>query len=381
MVGSSKERTGYSHEPLGIVVDAPAGIDNMLAIDVFIKKLDTKQLEIAHIKPFFTALQVLANDTLSYDEKNQAGGRALRTPYGHGKFVQYQTSINKLITISQKAGNKAIFALKLESQFDDIFTSDEKSAQEERASITFNREAFSLLDREYNDINKFYIDVCRRFKKQLLSNETQEQYNHYINERLPLIWAMKYEPAVALEYFADQTKQNDAVFTRITAVIVPPSAEELALGEPSDASELDSSDDEAIAKTDRDKINEILNTLKVNIGQLQSGRATWFTTNSESKVARLQAIQDYLVTHEQASKGTLQNLLALIRGVCTQKRNPIGFFPPQSVREFDKMLIEKGLSCSAISFDDSDLNKLEGKNSKDQVESLMAGLLQSLGIK
>lgn len=219
LIGSARERTGYSHEPVGIVVDAPADIDRLVSINGFIEKLDTAELSSLDIEHFFTDLQALTQDTFSYDEKNQAGGRLLRTPYGQGRFIQYQTKINALVAQGQAAGNHAISALKLETSFQDIFTFDEQQAQEERASISFNREAFILLKQDKADINSFYKAVYRRFGKELQSESTQEQYNQYISHRIPLIWAMKYEPETALQYF---TEQRDTVFERIKSTITLP---------------------------------------------------------------------------------------------------------------------------------------------------------------
>ncbi|MFI4963416.1 MAG: hypothetical protein ACHP6H_06135, partial [Legionellales bacterium] len=81
MLGSRNERTGYSHEPVGIVVDISADPENCLKINRF---LDSK--ESADVSGIFEELQTLASHAFTYDEKNQAGGRALRTPYGHVKY-------------------------------------------------------------------------------------------------------------------------------------------------------------------------------------------------------------------------------------------------------------------------------------------------------
>lgn len=199
MIGGEKERTGYSHEPVGIVVDAPSNLHNMRRIDQFIDKLDQKALQEKDIPEFFGCLQTLARESFSYDEKNQAGGRALRTPYGYVRYIQYQTKLNEFIEKSVQ--HFSLLALKLETQFQDIFTSDEKLAQEQRASITFNRETILLLEQNFSDIRAFSLAICKRFSKELKDKNSKQQYENYIYSRLPLLWSMKYQPAIATQYF------------------------------------------------------------------------------------------------------------------------------------------------------------------------------------
>jgi hypothetical protein len=203
MVGSRRECTGYSHELVGIIMDISSDISNMLKLNQNIEQLRTQQLLQADaIQAFFASLQTLVTHTFSYDEKNQAGGRALRTPYGHVKYVQYLTGINHFIQTQTPENQRIVSALKLETSFEEIFTSNEQLAQEERASITFNRKCFSLLSEKFENPAAFSQVVRTHFVKELGDPLTQKTYQDYIKERLPLLWAMKYHPDIAAAYLA-----------------------------------------------------------------------------------------------------------------------------------------------------------------------------------
>ena len=221
MIGGEKERTGYSHEPVGIVIDAPSNPKNMHRIDQFIDQLDQKMLQEKDIPAFFACLQTLTKESFSYDEKNQAGGRALRTPYGYVRYIQYQTKLNEFI--GKAAQHLPLLALKLETQFQDIFSSDEKLTQEERASITFNREAVLLLDQNFSDIHAFALAICKRFSKELNDKDLKPQYEGYIHSRLPLLWSMKYQPAIAAQYFATL---DEKIFEQLGRLAIPISSQE-----------------------------------------------------------------------------------------------------------------------------------------------------------
>ena len=210
MLGSSRERTGYSHEPIGIVMDVTANLDNQGKIAQLLAKLHNHELAVDDVHPLLNYLQLLAHDTYSYDEKNQAGGRALRTPYGHVRFVEYQTQLNHLINENQNA--PTLQALKLETQFQDIFTCNEALAQEERDSISFNRVAVLLLEQEFLSINEFKEAVCTAFAKKLTKPETKQHLQDYIEQRLPLLWSMKYQVELAQAYFA---APNEELFTEL----------------------------------------------------------------------------------------------------------------------------------------------------------------------
>ena len=138
---------------------------NMSEVNQFVDQLAQKTLQASSMPAFFNSLKTLSKESFSYDEKNQAGGRALRTPYGHVRYVEYQTKLNAFV--EKLENNSPLRALKVETQFQDIFTSDEKFAQQERASVTFNREAIALLDQNVWNIQDFFAAISQRFTKEL----------------------------------------------------------------------------------------------------------------------------------------------------------------------------------------------------------------------
>ncbi|MBA2656400.1 MAG: hypothetical protein H0U70_05370 [Tatlockia sp.] len=199
MLGSASERTGYSHEPVGIIVDIPPNYSIFNSIKTLLSNLSSKVLKQEELSLFIHTLETLVKNSFSYDEKNQAGGRALRTPYGHVKYIEYLSDLNQFVACNEH--HSAMKALKLETHFQDIFTMDELKTQEERESITFNRESVSLLGQKFASINQFYKAVCIRFEKKFLDSQTRFLYEQFIEERLPLLWSIRNQPELALSYF------------------------------------------------------------------------------------------------------------------------------------------------------------------------------------
>lgn len=215
MIGSARERTGYSHEPIGMVMDVPSNLKAHANLDQSLTQIET--LTPADMPGLLEALQTVVDDILSYDEKNQAGGRALRTPYGHVKYVEYQTTLNPFI--EQFKDHPAMRALKVETSFQSIFTTDEFKAQEERESITFNREAIRMLAEEFPSIQDYYKAVRARFANKMGIEATKLQLEQYIAQRLPLLWSLKYQPMNAHAYFVNQ---EVAVFEAIRELAEQP---------------------------------------------------------------------------------------------------------------------------------------------------------------
>ncbi|MBA2709173.1 MAG: hypothetical protein H0U57_01070 [Tatlockia sp.] len=222
MLGSASERTGYSHEPVGIIIDVPVNYSIFNNIKLNLSNLSTKVFEKEELGPFIHTLEVLAKNSFSYDEKNQAGGRALRTPYGQVKFVEYLSDLNQFVARNEH--HLAMRVLKMETQFQDIFTSDELKAQEERESIRFNRESISLLGMEFASINEFYKALCLRYENKLVDPQTSLQYVQFIEERIPLLWSMKHDPELAISYFNDP---NELKFAELKDGMLLPIVENL----------------------------------------------------------------------------------------------------------------------------------------------------------
>lgn len=204
MLGSENERTGYSHEPVGIIIDAPSDLSSYEIIDNYLSAVGSIDLNTQgatlsdDTSSFLLALQKVIETTASYNEKNQMGGRALRTPYGHVGYREYGTHLNTYL--KQAPPSSALQALKIETQFEDIFTANELRAQEERYSVSFNREVISLLTHEYATIQDFYTAVCKHFLKELNEDSAQEKFLNFINQRLAFLWTIKYQPEIACTY-------------------------------------------------------------------------------------------------------------------------------------------------------------------------------------
>lgn len=183
MLAGERERTGYSWETVGIVMDIPDD-PSLLNAPLFTAPVNSEN--IAHL---LQRLQKLVTHTLSYDEKNQAGGRALRTPDGRVRYVEYLSEFSRLITL-----NDNFAAWQVETRFDHIFTHNEEHAALTRASVTFNREALRLLKSEFTCIEDYFQAVANRFKKELRNDQDSQRFTSFINSRLPLLWDMKHNP-------------------------------------------------------------------------------------------------------------------------------------------------------------------------------------------
>ena len=199
MLGTEDERTGYSHEPVGIILDIPSNIDNMLQLNRLIANLST--LETASL--LFDSLHQLTLDTYSYDEKNQAGGRALRTPIGRARLLEYPSDISDFLAITANSHRLPLQLLRVETSFADIFVADEQYAQAARASIEFNRTLIQLLQESGAEFTLAMAmhSIQQKFSRKLSDRMTEDQYRNYIEQRLPLAWAMKYQPECATAYF------------------------------------------------------------------------------------------------------------------------------------------------------------------------------------
>lgn len=210
MLGTEKERTGYSYEPVGIVLDIPANLENHQRLNFYLTQIDS--LDADGVTGLLACLQSLVHDSLSYDEKNQAGGRALRTPYGHVRYIEYQTDLNALIS-----SRPHLAALQMETSFADIFIDDEARAKEVRDSTLFNREALRLLAKDHDSDAAFYDSVARRFRKELNDPGSVQRFRNYIDTRLSLFWNMKHQPVLAAAYLAGVVSHGAE-----TALSIPP---------------------------------------------------------------------------------------------------------------------------------------------------------------
>lgn len=213
LIGSDAERTGYSHEPVGIVVDVVSDIETLARISFFKSFLERGRS--GHSMAIhLAAMRSLIANTFSYDEKTQMGGRALRTPAGEAVFHEHQSVLNATLDELEakrsegRAGPFSLRALRVETSFADIFTPDTKQAENARMSIEFNRQVFLLM--EFRDLSPSvpvsFSTALERvkedFRDKLENPETSKAYCDLIEERLPLLWAMAYQPDLATAYCA-----------------------------------------------------------------------------------------------------------------------------------------------------------------------------------
>ncbi len=218
MLGGEKEQTGYSHEPVGIVVDVCSGLAAIRQVNGFVEKLNLQEPSFseAEVSDFLENLQGLLSSTFSYDEKNQVGGRALRTPSGQVKYIEYQSDLHSIFAEDEKREESSpLAALQVETQFGDIFTADQDRAQKEQASVSFNRYALLLLREEdfegdfgwtefYEKVAEYHVDFIKE-------DQSKQKYEAYLNQRLPLLWVMKYDPENAANYFSAEN-ENPGLF-------------------------------------------------------------------------------------------------------------------------------------------------------------------------
>lgn len=202
LLATPAEQTGYSHEPVGIIVDMPAPQEALVAVNQAIARLKANQLSADEMRAFLNHLKILAQHSFSYDEKTQVGGRALRTPHGKVKYIQYQSTIKRWLEEEKISHEDPLSVFKIETRFDDIFTADNLLAEQERASINFNRAALSLLRTENNfSLLEFSQAVAHYFAAEIEHQPAlQISYQTYLKQRLPLLWALQHQPQQAKEY-------------------------------------------------------------------------------------------------------------------------------------------------------------------------------------
>lgn len=176
LLGTEAQQTGYSHEFVGVIMDAS---------QFPIAKMGTHATALQN---FYKQLQTLLQHTFSYDEKNQLGGRALRTSTGTACYVEY---------LSSNYAHK--FPFNIETSFADIFIENRQQAQALRASVTFNRMVLGLL-KDFEGPFETFVDLV------VTDCETHHvlgDYQPFMTERLPPWWALKHQPALVLKHSYD----------------------------------------------------------------------------------------------------------------------------------------------------------------------------------
>lgn len=120
-------------------------------------------------------------------------------------------------------------------------------------------------------------------------------------------------------------------------------------------------------------IQKILQTLKNNISQAKNGRFSFFSFNVSSKVDKLQTVIDFLEKQESFSEIKCDRVLNIISEICSQQRNPLGFFKAHSQSEFEKMLKDNNLEIKNKTqysrsdlHDSTSINKLLDNNENSQ---------------
>lgn len=205
MLADEPQRTGYSHQPVGIVVDVPAHIDLIREINSQAGHLKGAEVTAEVLKGLLSNLYRLTKNTYSYAAKEQMGGRALRTPHGCVSYVECVTGVNAAVTL--RAEDRPLLqVLMVESSFADIFTADATHATTMQQAITFNREAINLLHtREHVNCTKYILEVWNEFARDFFAIELQAagtatECRQAIVTKLTFLWAMHNEPARVVAY-------------------------------------------------------------------------------------------------------------------------------------------------------------------------------------
>lgn len=175
LLGTEAQQTGYSHEFVGAIVDA-----SRLAIHEPLGRMGTTASELQH---FYAQLQTLLNHSFSYDEKNQIGGRALRTSTGTACYIEY---------LSPNYARE--FPFNIETSFADIFTEDAEQAKALRNSVMFNRmvlEQLRAFDGPFETFAEHIVTHCQ-------THHLLEDYQGLLADRLPAWWSLKYRPDLVL---------------------------------------------------------------------------------------------------------------------------------------------------------------------------------------
>jgi len=214
LLGTTNEATGYSHEPIGIIADIPDSykvmgeINHTLFVYQYGASDGTRQPPIAMAESFYQGLVAQCQATFSYDEKNQAGGRALRTPFGQVRYLEFNTKLKEFISEHAQT-MPCLYALEIETTFVDIFNSDEAYTAKQRASIQFNRAALMRLAQEdFSNFDDYRKAVSVHFKGELCDQRTKKEYQTFLSERLPLLFALKYAPKLAQDFLCAPTAPN-----------------------------------------------------------------------------------------------------------------------------------------------------------------------------
>ena len=201
MLAGAEQMTGYSHEPIGIIVDASANTVLFSQINVQIAKLDSATKE--EITELLTHVNTLIQTTYSYDAKTQMGGRALRTPHGDVSYIELLTGLNHLVQ-DQMGRRPLLRVLQVETSFADIFTPEESVALAVKQSRNFNRRAIELLHpNTYQSVQEYILDVWRDCAKELFAEELSFDENRAkqcILESLSFLWAMRHKPNLVVAY-------------------------------------------------------------------------------------------------------------------------------------------------------------------------------------
>ncbi|MFA6303331.1 MAG: hypothetical protein WC627_09405 [Legionella sp.] len=86
-------------------------------------------------------------------------------------------------------------------------------------------------------------------------------------------------------------------------------------------------------------LKNLIGTLIRNINCKNNKRQEWFTLNAQTKVSKLEAVLNWVNSTKLDEKKGAQ-VMALVKEICATKRNPLGFFAPHSLNEFNKTLDE-----------------------------------------
>ncbi len=211
------ELTGYSHEPIGNMLEVPNPKIDYRRLSVLLGQERFIESDVEELLPL---IHFIARTSRSYDAKNQAGGRAIRTPYGQVRYIEYLSDLNAFLARHNFGEHIALSLFQVEVSFNDIFTFDSQHAEQIREKTKLNRQLLLLLDDFYKycgDNRDEYLSIlCRMISFSLLRENVEIALDNQY--RMALFIAMTLQPELACNYLNDP-EQDLSCFDDILRVL------------------------------------------------------------------------------------------------------------------------------------------------------------------
>lgn len=171
LLGTEAQQSGYSHEFVGTIVDA----SSLSIKEPFVARAHS----IAEVQRLYVQLQTLLTHSFSYDEKNQIGGRALRTSSGTAHYIEYLSPYYN-----------RTFVFNIETSFADIFIENKEQAKALRTAVMLHRLLLRLVserDGSFSECVDYVLQYCQ-------THGLLAEYQGYMATCLPAWWSLKNQP-------------------------------------------------------------------------------------------------------------------------------------------------------------------------------------------